>query len=257
MSTALGYCLLDAAGRVVAESDAQRPYYAASTIKLTVMAAVARRIDAGELDWSDTLEVRSLFESGVTGAPPFAVAEDDRDDRMPPDGERMTVRELVMAMIRRSSNEATNLLIPVVGLAAIAAVHDDAEATGCRLERLIGDTAARDAGATNEVTPLGLARLLHRIVTGSLASLESTAVMIEALRGQEYPCIAEVLPAGTVWGSKSGWVPGIEHDAAFIGTPGDDGLRVLAVCTEGFADREARPEIHRVTTALITDFNGM
>jgi len=77
-------------------------------------------------------------------------------------------------------------------------------------------------------------------------------VMVDTLRGQEYPRIAEVLPAGTVWGSKSGWVPGIEHDVAFVGEPGSPDLRVLAVCTRGYPGRDGRREIHRVAASLLS-----
>lgn len=251
MSAVISHCLLDAAGTVLAQANATQPFYAASTIKLTVMAAIARRIDRGAITWADELRARSTFDSAVPSAPAFIMAADDRDERMPPDGTPMTIRELVHAMITRSSNEATDLLVPLVGYPALAEVHTSADAFGCRMERLIGDTAARDAGLTNEVTPLGLARLMHAIVTGALASPQNTAVMVDTLRAQEYPCIAEDLPAGTAWGSKSGWAPGIEHDVAFVGEPGSAGMRVLAVCTGGFPDRDARPEIHRVTASSL------
>ena len=93
--------------------------------------------------------------------------------------------------------------------------------------------------------------LMRAIVTGDAGSPESTAIMIAALRAQEFPVIASVLPAGTAWGSKSGWVPGIEHDVAFLGEPGGDGLRVLAVCTEGFAGRSGRESIREIAAALL------
>lgn len=255
MSTQLGYCLLDSAGRVVAQAGERQPFYAASTMKVAVMAGVARLVDTGVLGWQDAVPVRSVFPSAVAGAAAFAMAAEDHDVLMPPDGETMTVVELVRAMIARSSNEATNLLVPLVGWPALAAVQAQAGAIGCRIERLIGDTAAAEVGATNEVTPLGLARLMRAVVTGALASPASTAVMVDALRAQQFPCIAEVLPAGTPWGSKSGWVPGIEHDVAFIGAPTRPALRVLAVCTRGYAGREARPEIHRVSRALLVDLD--
>jgi beta-lactamase class A len=215
----VGYCLLDADGRVLAAEGADGVFYAASTIKLAVMAAVARAVDAGQLGWGTPL-------AG-------------------------TVRELVMDMIARSSNEATNVLAARVGLGAVARVLTDAGATGCRMERLIGDQAATAAGLTNEVTPLGLARLLHAVVTGALTSAESRGVMLEALRAQEFRVIAAEVAAGVDVGSKSGWVEGIDHDAAFVGSPGDAGFVVLAVCTAGFPGRGGRREIRRVAASVL------
>lgn len=176
---------------------------------------------------------------------------DDRDERMPANGNKLTVLELVHAMIRRSSNEATNLLVEMVGLPAAASIWTTGGGAGCRMERLIGDVAAQANGATNEATPYGLARLLHGIVTGHLTSPGSAGVLIDTLMGQEFPCIAEVLPKGTAWGSKSGWVEGTELDVAFLGSPLGGHVKVLAICTEGFQGRQARPEIQRTAISLL------
>lgn len=257
MRTRTAYCLLDAGGRVLAAHEELHPFYAASTVKLALMAAVARAVDGGELRWTDEVEVRSEFPSGAAGAPRFQVPPADRDRRMPPDGEPATVLELVHAMIRRSSNEATNLLAEVVGLPSVAVVMDDAGAVGCRMERLIGDVAASEAGITNEVTAEGLARLMIAVVTGRLASPGSTEVMVDTLRGQELPCIADVLPPGAMWGSKSGWVEGIDHDVAFIGDPGTPVLKVLAVCTSGFPQRTGEAEIRYVSSMLMSEGNRL
>jgi beta-lactamase class A len=210
--------MLDARGEVVTAEGADSSFYAASTIKLAVMAAAARAVDAGELSW----------DTPITA----------------------TVRELVADMIARSSNEATNVLAARLGLAAVAAVLADAGASGCRMERLIGDEAATAAGLTNEVTPTGLARLLHAIVTGRLGSAASRELMVETLRAQEFPVIAEVLHPGVDRGSKSGWVDRIDHDAAFVGSPSSDFV-VLAVCTAGFPGRDGLDEIRRVAASVL------
>lgn len=246
----VGYCLLDVRGRVIAQQTQDRPFYAASTMKLAVMVAVAQAVDAGHASWSDGIEVRRSFESAAPGAGSFSMSADDTDEALPADGTTATVRELVEAMIARSSNEATNLLLGMVGIPAAAAVWPAIDPS-CRLERLIGDAAAQARGATNEVTPSGLARLLHLIVTGRLASQAATEIMIDALQRQEFPRIAEVLPARAVWGSKSGWVPGIEHDAAFVGDPAGDDLVVLAVCTQGLSEQQGRATIRQVAEGLL------
>jgi beta-lactamase class A len=246
----VAYCLLDARGDVIAHQARDRPFYAASTMKLAVAVAVARAVDAGRVSWSDAIEARRSFASTVLGAGIFSMNPDDRDEEMSADGSTLSVLELVRAMITRSSNEATNLLLEVVGIPAAAEVWAGVD-PGSRLERLIGDVAAQAEGATNEVTPFGLAQLLHLAVTGRLVSPESTGVIIEALMAQEFPCIAEILPDGTVWGSKSGWVEGIEHDVGFCGDPTGDALMVLAVCTEGFPERQGRAEIRRIAGTLL------
>jgi len=255
VTTRTAYCLLDTDGRMLAAEDERRPFYAASTVKLALMAAVARAVDAGELTWADELTVRTSFPSGAAGAPPFEVPVEDRDERMPAEGTPLSVLEIVHAMIRRSSNEATNLLAGAVGLSAVGDILRTAGDQGCRMERLIGDLAAAGAGATNEVTAHGLARLMAAVVGGTLASPAATRVMIETLEGQELATIAEVLRPGTPWGSKSGWVEHIDHDVAFVGGPGTASHRILAVCTSGFPGRSGQDEIRRVATALLAESN--
>lgn len=225
----VAYCLLDAQGQVLAAEDAGGVFYAASTIKLAVLAAVARAVDAGELTWDSPLDGTPL-------------------DTTPLDG---TVRDLARAMITQSSNEATNVLAGRVGLASVARVLADAGASGCRMQRLIGDEAATVAGLTNEVTPLGLARLLHAIVTGSLTSEPSRALMLDLLRAQEFRVIADVLRPGVDRGSKSGWVERIDHDAAFVGAPDGGDLVVLAVCTAGYSAEDGRAQIRRVAASVL------
>lgn len=239
MSPFVSYCLTDVSGSVVAAHDEHRSYYAASTMKVAVLVALARAIDAGTHSWDDEVTVKRTFESQLPGAGSFGIEENDRDDRLPADGNTLSLHDLADAMITRSSNEATNLVMEVVGIPACAEVMDREAGDGCHLERYIGDLAARAIGVSNQVTAYGLARLLRRLVTGRLASPAATRIMTGMLSRQEFPMITLVLPEGTRWGSKSGSVEGIRHDVAFVGDPLSPDLDVLAVCTEGYEDDEA------------------
>lgn len=250
--TVSAYCLVDAAGDVCADRDADRPFYAASTIKLAVMLAVARAVDAHALRWDATLPSRRVFRSAVSRAGDFTMSPDDRDERLPPAGTPMSVRGVVRAMIDRSSNEATDMLVDLVGLPAVADALRDAHAADCVMQRRIGDVAAAESGLTNTVTARGLAYLMHAIVTGALATPAATAEMVDALRRQELACIGDVLSNGTVWGSKSGWVDGIEHDVAFVGDSTAAAGVVLAVCTAGYPGRTGGAEIRRIARALLS-----
>jgi beta-lactamase class A len=90
------------------------------------------------------------------------------------------------------------------------------------------------------------------IVTGNLTTAPSTAFMRRVLSAQELVRIASVIPSGTMWGSKSGDVPGIEHDVAFVGDPDGQGpVRYLAVCTRGYQPEQGREVIASVAAALL------
>ena len=84
---------------------------------------------------------------------------------------------------------------------------------------------------------------------GVLTTPEHAAWMRGVLQAQEHARIGAVVAAGVTWGSKSGDVPGIEHDVAYVG----DGAtrRYLAVCTRGYEPEQGREAIRAVAQALL------
>lgn len=237
----VSFQLLDATGRVLAGEDADRPYYAASTIKLHVALAVLAAAGRGELDLTAEVSATRTF-TGADGAP-FRLAGDHLDPTHPTDGSPIKVGELLRRMIDRSSNEATNHLIELVGLPAVAAAIADLGLRATRVERLIGDAAALASGATNETSAADLAYTMRSVVR------RDDPTLIAALRDQQIPIIGTVLPAGEVWGSKSGWVEGFRHDVAFVGQ--GDQLRVLAVMTTGLDQVAADRRITALARELL------
>lgn len=250
-SPTISFSLLDSAGNVLAERVPHEPFYAASTIKLAVMLAAALEIDAGRLRLDDRLVCGHTFPSGVPDAPRFAVPVGDRDTEFPPEGAEATVGDLIDMMITRSSNEATNVLAGRVGLQGVADAITRSGASGTTMRRLIGDTAAADAGLTNTVTAADLSTLIHCIATGQAASAAMTGFMRATLGRQQHVRIAAELPSGAVWGSKSGNVDGIEHDVAFVGDADSPAARYLAICTRGYGEGQGREAIRAIAAALL------
>lgn len=249
---AVSFCLLDGGGRVVADRDSGTRYYAASTIKLAVLLAVMRKVDAGTCSLDDMLTARRTFTSAQPGAGDFTFEPDDVDEQFPANGTHLRLGEVLDRMIYRSSNEATNMAVELVGLDAVNDAITDAGLVSTKMKRLIGDLAARDGGLTHQTTASDLARLMRVIVSGALTSAGSTRFMITALEHQDFAFIAPGLPAGVRWGSKSGWVTGISHDVAFIGTPGTAATLYLAVCTRGFDDRQGIETVGAVAAGITT-----
>ena len=94
-----------------------------------------------------------------------------------------------------------------------------------------------------------LAAIMRVIVEGELTSAGSTDWMCRVLETQEHPRIGSIVAPGVPWGSKSGDVPGVEHDVAFVGQPGS--RRFVAVCTRGFEPEQGREVIRGVADALL------
>ncbi|MFG1917845.1 serine hydrolase [Micromonospora sp. NPDC048898] len=213
-------------------------HYAASTMKVAVLAALHRAAEAGALDLDAPVPVVNEFDSAQPGAPRFSCAQHyDNDDavwdRL---GDTAPLRWLADRMIVRSSNLATNLVIGHVGLPAVAEVWTLAGARTSVTGRGIEDFAARAAGITNTVTAADLAALLDALANGAstpgrLAAPAACSAMLDVLLAQEHrEDLAAGLPAGTRIAHKSGWVRGVRHGAGVV-LPADAPPYLIAVCT--------------------------
>ncbi|MEV4825968.1 serine hydrolase [Micromonospora sp. NPDC049274] len=229
-------CRLDAFPTWTRHADAG--HYAASTMKVGVLAALHRAAEAGTLDLDADVPVVNEFDSAQPGAPRFSCAPHyDNDDavwdRL---GGTARLRWLAERMIVRSSNLATNLVLGHVGLPAVAEVWALAGARNSVTGRGIEDFAAREAGITNTVTAADLAALLGALASGAttpgrLASPSSCGAMLDVLLAQEHrEDLAAGLPEGTRIALKNGWVRGVRHSAGVV-LPEDAPPYVLAVCT--------------------------
>lgn len=265
----ISHCLLDADGRTISELGSEKPFYAASTIKLHVLLAALQGVERGTLDLDQEVSATRTF-TGSDGAP-FTLGGDHLDPTHPADGDSVTVRELLARMIDRSSNEATDHLVELVGLEAVAATIASLGLRETRVERLIGDASALAAGATNETSAADLTRTMRALVradpapgqaqrTGPAGQAEPASLRGDALRfargvlrAQRIPVIAAALADGVDWGSKSGWVDGYRHDVAFVGDPDSAELRVLAVMTAGLAPEAADERIAAHVRELLPD----
>jgi beta-lactamase class A len=226
------------------------PHYAASTMKVAVLAALYR----SGFDLDADVPVVNDFASAMPGAARYA--NDPRGDE---DGEvwarlgrSASLRWLARRMIVRSSNLATNIVWSHVGQPAVAEVLRVAGTTHSRIERGIDDGAARSAGIDNVVTARDLAALLGAIATSrpSLAPAAARAEMVEVLLAQERRDDLTVgLPPGTRVAYKNGWVNGVRHSAGVV-FPQDAPAYVIAVCTTtSLPDRDACAVIAKVAAA--------
>ncbi|MGX7675112.1 serine hydrolase [Plantactinospora sp. DSM 117369] len=209
------------------------PHYAASTMKVAVLAALHRAAGAGAVELDAPVPVVNEFDSARPGAGRFCCAADyDNDEavwaRL---GGTAPLGWLAERMIVRSSNLATNLVLGHVGLPAVAQVWADSGARHSRTQRGIEDFAARDAGLDNQVTAADLAGLLGAIARSRLASPGTCAAMLDVLLAQERgEDLAAGLPPGTRIAHKNGWVRGVRHGAGVV-FPDDAPPYTVVVCT--------------------------
>jgi beta-lactamase class A len=220
--------------------DARTPVHAASTMKVPVMLQLFRLADAGALDIGGEIPVTNDFRSIADGSAYRLSPSVDSDGEIYAHvGARMPVRELIARMIDRSSNLATNILIERADAAAIARTMAELGASEMRVLRGVEDNVAFRAGMNNTTTAYGLMKVMESIARGTAASPAASAEMLQILEGQRYrELIPAGLPEGTRAANKTGWITGIEHDAAIV-LPAGRAPYVLVVLTRGMTDRAA------------------
>jgi beta-lactamase class A len=240
-------------------------HYAASMMKIAVLAALHRHAEAGRLGLDTLVPVRNEFASAAPGAPAFGCrrrndADDAVWDRL---GGTASLRWLAERMIVRSSNLAANLVLAHVGVAAVAEVWRAVDARQSAVVRPIEDRAAAEAGLANVVTAADLAALMAAIALGvhspgPLAAPVACAAMTETLCAQERTeDLAAGLPPGTRVAHKNGWVSGVRHAAGVV-YPADAPPFVLAVCASTPVARNRRDDeacqlVARIAAAAWSD----
>lgn len=248
---AMSYQLINFSGDILAERHAGMTFYSASTIKLAVLVAAMQAVDQGALSLEMPMISTHTFTSGAPGHCPFSFEPEEYDAGLPPEGATMTLREVLGRMITVSSNEATNMVVELLGFPAVNAALAFCGAGDSMMERLIGDIEALHAGLTHQVSARDLVGIMLAIVGGRVAGPELTQLMTRWLQAQEFPVIGLEIQAVdplASWGSKSGWVTGIQHDVAFVipRDGRDDGGYILAVCTRAYPDADATEAIRTV-----------
>jgi beta-lactamase class A len=227
-----------AAGPVHARAE-HVPHYAASTMKIAVLAA------AQHLDPDRPVPVTDRFRSAVPGAT-FVLrkAKDDDPAVWARLGGTAPLGWLAERMIVSSSNLATNLVLGQVGLAGADAVWRLVGARDSRIGRGIEDAPARAAGITNEVTAYDLGRLLEAIALGRLAGAERMLAILSATAHRDD--IAAGLPAGVRLAHKSGWVTGVRHGAGLVCPAGRSPYTLVVCSTTSLPDVAARALLARI-----------
>ena len=221
----------DAGGNPLWGRAPSEPRAAASTIKLAVLVALFRAVDADRLCLDETHILGAADKvggSGVLGALH--------------DGLALTLRDLAYLMIAISDNTASNLLIDAVGgLEAVNATSRDLGLRDTTLGRKFYGRPARGDERENVTAAADLAALLAAILGSHAASPASCERMLALLRAQQHrDRLACFLPAGIAYAGKGGSLPGMALDAGILFAPA--GPLIVAALAGGLPDPFAADE---------------
>jgi beta-lactamase class A len=250
---AVAYRTLDGSTELLLDAD--KPFHAASTMKVPVMIELFRQAQTRALALDDTLVIRNQFRSIVDGSPYTLSEGDDSDFEVyAAVGKPMTLRKLCELMITVSSNFAANLLIERLGVENIRRTVTSLGADGMQVVRGVEDQKAFDKGMNNTTTARGLMMLLDRVAHGRAVGGDADQAMIEILERQKFnDAIPAGVPAGTSIAHKTGNITRIHHDAAIVFAPHP---YVLVLLVRGIDDQKKSGALMADLSRAIYDANG-
>jgi beta-lactamase class A len=182
-------------------------FFTASTIKLPVMVAVYRKVDEGELSFSQMIEIKEEDWAAGAGWLQWERA-----------GTRQSVGDLLLLMMTQSDNVATNALVRTVGGADH--VNEVARSLGARntlIYQKVSSERAAIPQLDNRSTPRDMATMLQKIAQGEAASDKSCEYMIELMNQNELDWWLDAgLPADVYAANKAGWLYEVYDDVGIV-----------------------------------------
>lgn len=226
----------------VAELAADAAMPTASCIKLFILLALMRRVEAGAFALDAPLTMRAEDRVGGSGIL----------KTLSP-GLTMPMRDVASLMITLSDNTATNMIVDLMGLDG---VNREIAALGFAATRLVNriDFAAIGGDITRLAvsTARDFGRALEGLADGTILSAESCGTVLGIMRRQHYadlipryiahnPYAADLgdVPTLTI-ANKTGFFPGFRGDVALL----ESGRRrvVIAVLAADGTDRGFQAE---------------
>ena len=190
-------------------------------MKTPVLVELYKQAAQGKFKLSDSLSLKNEFKSIVDGSP-YSLSESDDSDsiwyrRL---GQKVSIADLARAMIVRSSNLATNILIELVGAEKTTQGMRELGLADIMVRRGVEDSKAYAAGLNNTTTAYDLMLLMERIGKGEAGRPEDCKAMLDILSDQEFNNVIPTrLPADVQVAHKTGWITAHHHDSALLISP--------------------------------------
>src|SRR5690349_10871218 len=160
-------------------------FHAASTMKTPVMIEVFKQASEGKFALSDSILVKTEFNSIVDSTFTLSPDDDSEHDLYAMDGKKTTVSDLVFRMITLSSNLATNILIDLVGAKQVTQTMRELGANDILVLRGVEDGKAYRAGLNNKTSAYELMLIFEKMARGEVVSESASTEMINVLSAQE------------------------------------------------------------------------
>jgi beta-lactamase class A len=171
------------------------------------MVAVYRKVDEGELSFSQMVEIKEEDWAAGAGWLQWEKA-----------GTKQAVGDLLLLMMTQSDNVATNALVRLVGGADH--VNEVARSLGAEntlLYQKLSSERAAVPSLDNRTTPRDMATMLQKIAGGEAASDKSCGYMIDLMNLNELDWWLDAgLPANVHAANKAGWLYEVYDDVGIV-----------------------------------------
>jgi len=201
-------------------------FFTASIIKVPIMVAVYRKVDEGDLNFSQEIEIKEEDWAAGAGWLQWKKA-----------GTKQTVGDLLLLMMTQSDNVAANALVRTVGGAEH--VNEVARSMGAD-DTLVYQKVSSERGAVpsldNRSTPHDMATMMRQIAEGKAASEKSCGYMIDLMHEDKLDWWLDAgLPEGVDAANKAGWLYRVYDEVGLV--EGDGHRYVIAILAKhGSAD---------------------
>ena len=182
-------------------------FFTASIIKIPVMVAVYRKVDEGELSFSQMVEIKEEDWAAGAGWLQWERA-----------GTKQTVGDLLLLMMTQSDNVATNALVRTVGgMDHVNEVVRSLGAENTLLYQKLSSERAAIPQLDNRSTPRDMAAMMQQIADGEAASEKNCRRMIELMDLNELDWWLDAgLPADVYAANKAGWLYEVYDDVGIV-----------------------------------------
>lgn len=218
-----------------------RSVHSASTIKLLIMAELMDRVRLGEISLDHKITITPEMKTGGDGI----LKELDP-------GHSFTLKEIMTLMIIVSDNQATNILIELLGMDAINARGKALGLENTVLGRKMMDSEARKQGKDNYISANDMASILHAIYDETLIDAASSKLMLEILlRQQQNGRLQLYLPEEVPVAHKCGDLDYLENDGGIVYA--DNHPYILVVLTSQMASNKDGREVIGILSKMVYD----
>jgi beta-lactamase class A len=175
----------------------------ASSIKIPIMMRVFELIEAGKLNLSDPVTLDSSQSVGGSG----------HLQKLLKNGSiRLSLEELITAMIETSDNTATNQLIAMAGMESVNRMLDRYGFKKTRLQRMMLDGPAARRGEENVSTPREMAGIAQLIYQEKPPGSKKMIAILKLVKAD----FRATIPAHVEVAAKPGSVPGIHCETGIV-----------------------------------------